>query len=119
MLLTISLKPSNIQNTKFLKMLIKLRNVSLGVEPPGDPTLPCVTYIPEGKSGTCNCEARFHDDKPSDFSLTWPGHSDTPSLQLTNVKREDNGTVFTCLMIWNGHRRTANYTLQVVCEYSC
>ncbi|XP_025100277.1 uncharacterized protein LOC112567715 isoform X3 [Pomacea canaliculata] len=27
--------------------------------------------------------------------------------------RRANGTVFTCLMIWNGHRRTANYTLQV------
>ncbi|XP_025100266.1 uncharacterized protein LOC112567712 isoform X2 [Pomacea canaliculata] len=82
-------------------------------EPPGDPTVTCVKYISEGESGTCNCEARFHDDKPPDFSLMWPGLSNNSTLQLTKVTREKNGTVFTCLMIWNGHRRTANYTLQV------
>lgn len=87
------------------------------VEPPGDPTVTCVKYISEGESGTCNCEARFHEDKPPDFSLMWPEHSNSPTLQLTNVTREKNGTVFTCLMIWNGQRRTANYTLQVACEY--
>ncbi|XP_025102009.1 uncharacterized protein LOC112568757 isoform X1 [Pomacea canaliculata] len=82
-------------------------------DPPGDPTVSCLRYVSEGDSVTCECQARFHDDRPPDFSLTWPGHSDTTSLSLTNVMRRDNGSVFTCLMIWNEHRRTASYTLQV------
>lgn len=106
-------------DTLYREITSILLHVSTVLEPPGDPTVEsCRKYALEGDSVTCECEARFHDDKPPDFSLTWPGYSNIPSLQLSGVRRSNNGSVFTCLMIWNGHRRTANYTLQVACKYS-
>lgn len=81
-----------------------------------DPTITCKRFVPEGDPLNCECEARVVGDYPADFSLTWPGRSTNPTLDIPYVKRQHNGTTYICLLVWNGEKRTASYTLQVACQ---
>lgn len=81
-----------------------------------DPTITCKRFVPEGDPLNCECEARVVGDYPADFSLTWPGRSTNPTLDIPYVKRQHNGTTYICLLVWNGEKRTATYTLQVACQ---
>ncbi|KAK7106682.1 cell adhesion molecule CEACAM1-like isoform X1 [Littorina saxatilis] len=68
-------------------------------------------YVPEGTSLNCTCT---DSSSGSTANVSWPGHSNTSVLIVDNVRRDDNGTVFTCLMEGQGATdRTTNVTLLV------
>ncbi|KAK7106678.1 hypothetical protein V1264_017906 [Littorina saxatilis] len=59
-----------------------------------------------------NCTCGSPDAANSTFS--WPGYSSGPTLLVPNVRREQNGTIYTCLNQTEGmDNETAVYTLQV------
>ncbi|XP_070202583.1 transmembrane protease serine 7-like, partial [Littorina saxatilis] len=69
----------------------------------------CPTYVMEKSSMTCTCSAKMSNP----HNVTWPGHSQSGSLSLSNVQRSDNGTQYTCLLTADGVREEAVYTLRV------
>ncbi|XP_070202597.1 bone morphogenetic protein 1-like isoform X1 [Littorina saxatilis] len=58
---------------------------------------------------TCTCRAKMGKS----HNVTWPGHSQSGSLSLTNVQRSDNGTRYTCRLTAKGVEEEAVYTLRV------
>ncbi|XP_070202596.1 uncharacterized protein [Littorina saxatilis] len=69
----------------------------------------CPSYVMERSSVTCTCGVKMKQP----HNVTWPGHSQSGSLSLTNVQRSDNGTQYTCLLTADGVREEAVYTLRV------
>ncbi|XP_025101916.1 uncharacterized protein LOC112568699 isoform X2 [Pomacea canaliculata] len=97
--------PNLYQQTSDIVFLVK--------SPPQNPVINCSTMIPEGQSGTCECRLAPGDELPDGFSLTWPGHSNSQVMQMSNVTRLDNGRTFTCLLSFDGVVRSTTHTLHV------
>ncbi|KAK7106350.1 neuropilin-1a-like [Littorina saxatilis] len=69
----------------------------------------CPSYVMEKSNVSCTCLTKMK--KP--HNVTWPGHSQSGSLFLTNVQRSDNGTQYTCLLTADGSKEEVVYTLRV------
>lgn len=94
------------------------KHTSPVTDPPGTVSVHCLhTFVPERATLYCECRIRVGDSLKTNFSLSWPGHSNNSTLKLMNISRSDNGTVFTCLWSLEGLTVKTNYTLQVACEW--
>ena len=92
-------------------LYISLSLYSSGITPRTD----CPEYVEENADLSCSCLTP--DNFQGTASLSWPGHSDTGLLTVTSVRREDNGTRYTCQMVAGGTTTSTVYTLKVACEY--
>ncbi|XP_025081685.1 uncharacterized protein LOC112556680 isoform X1 [Pomacea canaliculata] len=84
---------------------------TITVETPGYLSTTCPEVIEEGKSLRCQCETNRTGTPPG--LVLWDGYkSDT--LEIENVRLENNGSNFTCLLVWrNDTYRVLLYSLTV------
>ncbi|XP_025101051.1 uncharacterized protein LOC112568139 isoform X2 [Pomacea canaliculata] len=78
------------------------------IDPPSTPTHDCPTYVPEGTNLACTCKT-FSLGTPMG-TLGWTQASDSPQLQVSNVRRENEGTTYTCKLQLG---QAVNYKLRV------
>lgn len=82
-------------------------------DPPSTPTHDCPTYVPEGTNLACTCKT-FSLGTPMG-TLGWTQASDSPQLQVSNVRRENEGTTYTCKLQLG---QAVHYKLRVACQYT-
>ncbi|XP_070203015.1 hemicentin-1-like isoform X2 [Littorina saxatilis] len=76
------------------------------------PTVHCSSngMTPEGSLLNCTCGVQGSTNS----QFFWPGYSSGPNLLVPNVRRAQNGTIYTCLKQTPGmNNETTLYTLQV------
>ncbi|KAK7106672.1 B-cell receptor CD22-like [Littorina saxatilis] len=83
-----------------------------------EPEISCNNpIVGEGDSLTCQCKAKTSPGTPLPNPgplLSWPGYSNTSVLTVDSVRREENGKIFTCVMVQQGvENKTATHTLLV------
>ncbi|KAK7488000.1 hypothetical protein BaRGS_00020745, partial [Batillaria attramentaria] len=74
----------------------------------------CPQYVTEGASLYCECRAVNVENVQGSLPVaSWPGQSANYQLSLTNVRREQNGTEFTCQVTLGDETKTTVYVMQV------
>ncbi|XP_070184255.1 uncharacterized protein, partial [Littorina saxatilis] len=76
----------------------------------------CPQYIAEGSNLECTCRHVSSLQGSPPARVTWLNYDDTSVLRVSNVRREQNGTTYTCRSVWgpnNDVTRTSDYTLRV------